>query len=122
VPWDQEVEPFLAGVSLSAWVLPRPTALSILDAGDHPDVTSYPILAWLDGVEQDVIATGTPGTGEVKVVGRDVTTPTLTAGQLLVVRYVPAYYVAVTQYGPQRLDAYNQLTKSAVLTELRQPA
>ena len=88
IPWAQEEEVFLVGVSLTTFELPRTAADAV---SEHGDIASYPTLAWLDDVAQTVIASGAPGTGEVKVVGRDVTTPTLTAGQVLRVRYLPEY-------------------------------
>lgn len=118
VTFDAEEEVFDVGVSLAAFRLPRPPASSVLSVVTFPDLASVPILAWLDDVEQDVISSGTPAEGEVKVVGRDVTTPTLTAGQVLRIRYVPAYLVAVSAL-PQRLSQFNALDRQVTLSELR---
>lgn len=115
VSFDQEEELFRAGVSLTAFELPRPLASSVVT---HDDLDDYTTLAWLDDVAQDVISTGTPNAGEVKVVGRDVTTPTLTAGQVLRIRYLPAYYVMVADL-PQTLAGFNDLSRQATLVEVR---
>lgn len=115
VSFDQEEELFVAGVSLDAFTLPRPLASSVVT---HAALDDYTPLAWLDDVAQDVVDTGTPNSGEVKIVGRDVTTPTLSAGQVLRIRYVPAYYVMVAEL-PQTLAGYNDLARQATLVEVR---
>lgn len=88
---------------------------------------SHPPRAWLDGAEQ-VVVTGSPSTGEVQLpdtAGTDgrgaqwraVTTPALTAGQVLTVEYMPVHDVAITpRWG---YPAANELTWSAQTVEER---
>lgn len=117
IPWGQEEESFTAGVSLDTFRLPRIPASAV---SDHPDVGSYPTLAWVDDVAQTVIASGTPGAGEVKVVGRIVTTPALTVGQVLRIRYAPAYEVALTECGAEEVSQFNEVSRPVTLTETRE--
>lgn len=114
IDWDQDEEIFVAGPSLTTFTLPRVQAVDVIPG--HPDIGEVPTRAWLDGVEQTVITSGTPSSGEVKIVSRTVTTPTLTAGQVLVIRGVWAHNVVVAEY-PQSLTTDNILTTPVVLVE-----
>lgn len=114
VDFDYEVEVFSAGPELETFRLYRATAKSLWSG--FP--SSYPIIVTLNGVAQTVIESGTPGSGEVKVLGSTVTTPGLTVGDKLVVRYVPGYYVVVTSI-PQQYRGSNDLTREIELAEAR---
>lgn len=114
VTWDAETEPFTAGPQLTTFALPRPFARDVIT---HAGIdTDYPIRAWLDGVEQDVIFTGDPDEGEVKVAGLVVTTPELTPGQDLVVRGIAAYSVVVAEF-PSSYAAGGILSRNVTLKE-----
>lgn len=113
IDWEYEVEVFVAGDTLTSFILPRPTASS--QWGSFP-TSEYPTRAFLNGTEQTVVATA-PGAGEVQIAGTAVTTPTLTAGDILEIRYVPWHRVVV---GPisRSVQRYNDLLLSGEILEV----
>ena len=113
IDWEYEVEVFVAGDSLTSFTLPRPTASS--QWGGFP-VSEYPTKAYVNAVEQTVVAT-TPGAGEVQIAGAAVTTPALTAGDRLEIRYVPWYTVAVGPL-PRSLRAHGDYALTGELLEV----
>lgn len=116
IDFDYEVESFLAGVSLTTFALPRPTAES---AWASFPVADYPTQAYVNGVAQTVVATA-PSAGEVQIVGRAVTTPTLSAGDVLEVHYVAAYQ-AVLGPLPRSLSRFNDASVTVDLEEVLAP-
>lgn len=114
IDFDYEMETFSAGPELETFRLPRATAASTW--ASFP--TTYPIVATLNDVAQTVISSGTPATGEVKVLGSTVSTPGLVNGDLLVVRYVPAFWVVITEI-PQTYRGSNDLTREITMIEAR---
>lgn len=114
VDFDYEVEVFTAGPELEVFRLPRPTAKSLWSG--FP--ASYPIVATLNEVAQTVIESGTPASGEVKVLGPTVTTPGLSVGDKLVIRYVPGFYVGITTM-PQQNRGSNDVTRDIEFVEAR---
>jgi hypothetical protein len=113
IDWEYEIEVFVAGDSLSSFTLPRPTAKS--QWGGFP-AGEYPTAAYVNGAAQAVVEVA-PGAGEVQIVGSAVTTPALTAGDRLEVRYIPWYQVGV---GPlaRSLAAHNVYVVSGELLEV----
>lgn len=114
IDFDYETATFSAGPELTTFKLPRATAASLW-AG-FP--TSYPPFITLNGDAQTVIDTGTPSTGEVKLVGSVVTTPGLANGDILKVLYVPAYYVVVKSES-QANSGGGKVDRTWTLTEAR---
>lgn len=113
IDWEYEIEVFVAGDSLTTFTLPRPTASS--QWGSFP-TSEYPTKAFLNGAEQTVVVTA-PSAGEVQIAGSAVTTPTLTAGDILEIRYIPWYRVVV---GPIRrsLARYNDYPQTGEILEV----
>lgn len=114
IDFDYEPETFSAGPELETFRLPRATAASTW--ASFPG--TYPIVATLNDVAQTVISAGTPASGEVKVLGSTVSTPGLVNGDLLVVRYVPAYWVVITEI-PQSNRGSNDLSREITMVEAR---
>lgn len=116
VPYQIETESFVAVGGQTAFTLRRYLAVA-----QYPtfDTSAFPAQAFVDGVEQTVIDTGMPSVGEVKIVGRDVETPALIAGQTLRVRYFPAYAVAIAN-SDLEYDQFNNLVRSVLLVETAQ--
>lgn len=115
IDFGPEQEVFVAGVELTDFILPRPTAKSIM-TGFPSGV--YPVQAFLNEVAQTVIESGSPSAGEVKVVGAAVTAPTLSDGDELEIRYVPAYSVVVSDLGDS-YDDYNNKVREYLVIEAR---
>lgn len=114
IDYDYEVEVFIAGPELENFRLPRATAKSLWSG--FP-ITYAPYVT-LNGAAQTVVESGTPGAGEVKIVGAAATTPALTVGDELIVRYVPGFYVVITEM-PQDFAGSNDLTRSLTFVETR---
>lgn len=114
IDFDYEPETWSAGPQLETFRLPRATAASTW--ASFP--ATYPIVATLNDVAQTVISAGTPASGQVKVLGSTVSTPGLVNGDLLVVRYVPAYWVVITEI-PQTYRGSNDLTREITMVEVR---
>lgn len=116
VDFDYEVETFIAGPSTTSFTLPRPTAISAWSS--FPEL-EYPIKAYLNGVEQTVVASS-PSAGEVQIATRAVTTPALSAGDRLEIHYVPSYQVIAAP--PSRtLRAFGDLSAVTELVEVFSP-
>lgn len=94
VPYTVEVEVFRLAAGANTMRLARPIAPSQYSSFE---VGLYPDKAFLNGVEQTVVGTSPPSASEITVGatadGDDVETPTVSAGDLLEVRYYPAYSV-----------------------------
>lgn len=113
-----------AGAGDAAFSLPRRAAYGeVYDPalGAYVSHSSHPPRAWLDGVEQEVISSGTPSAGQVRIPDaagaqwRAVETPPLSDGQILQVEYMPVHDVVVTpRWSYQEL---NNLVWSATLEE-----
>lgn len=114
IDYDYEPETFSAGPELETFRLPRATAASTW--ASFP--ATYPHVAFLNDASQTVVTAGTPTTGEIKILGSTVSTPGLVSGDLLVVRYVPAYWVVITGI-PQSFAGSNDLTRSIEMVEAR---
>lgn len=112
VDFDYEVVTFSAGPELETFPLPRATAASLY-SGFPSD---YPIVALLNDVAQTVITAGTPGAGEIKVLGSTVSTPGLTSGDILEIRYVPGFKVLI-QATEQAYAGSNDLTRTIDFVE-----
>lgn len=115
IDFGAEVEVFVAGPELASFTLPRPSAVSVWPS--FP-VLAYPSRAFLDGVELTEVTTA-PAATEFRLTGSLVEVATLTAGQVLGVRYYPAYSVAAESVPAQRLQAHQQLDAEVVLVEAR---
>jgi hypothetical protein len=112
IDFDYEVESFTAGPSTTSFILPRPTASS---AWAGFPTSEYPTQAYVNGVAQTVVESA-PGAGEVQVVGRNVTTPALSNGDVLEIHYVAAFQVVVPPL-PTRLARFGDLVMTVELTE-----
>lgn len=113
IDWEYEVEVFVAGDSLTSFILPRSTASS--QWGSFP-TSEYPTKAFLNGTEQTVVATA-PSAGEVQIVGADVTTPTLNVNDILEIRYIPWYTVVVGQIS-RSLARFNDYVLTGEILEV----
>lgn len=116
IDFDFEVESFTAGLSTTSFTLPRTPASAAWASFPTAD---YPTRAFVDGVEQTVVATA-PGAGEVQIVGTAITTPALSPGAILTIRYVPAYSVVVSPPA-RRLARFNDLSLVFDLVEVLSP-
>lgn len=106
IPYSVEMEAFRAASGVNTWKLSRPLASAKYGSFE---TGSYATAAWLNGVSQTVVDTGTPTTGEIKVSGDDdVETPTLSAQDVVQVAYYPAYPVHIPRL-PKRYQAFNDL-------------
>jgi len=115
IDFDVETEAFVLAGGSESFTLQRPTAVSVYTSFD---TTSYPNVALLDGTAQTVVTTGSPTSGQVSVSGSTVVVPsTVTAGQLLELRYYPSYNVVAMPSGPNGLG-YNRLARTLTLVEV----
>jgi hypothetical protein len=115
IDFDAETVVSVAGPELVSFTLPRPTAVSVwpgfVGAG-------LPARAWLGGVELTAVLVS-PAAGEFRISGSTVEIAAATAGQVLQVRYYPAYQVAPEVLPGRTLAAYGQVTAEVVLVEAR---
>jgi hypothetical protein len=115
IDFDAEPAVFVAGPALASFALPRPTAVSVWPGFA---AVALPARAWLDGVEL-AETSAAPGAGEFRISANAVETATLTAGQVLDVRYYPAYQVAPETLPGRTLVAFGQVTAEVALVEAR---
>jgi hypothetical protein len=115
IDFDAETATFVAGPELASFTLPRPTAVSVWAGFAGAGLAAR---AWLDGAELAETASA-PGAGEFRITASAVEVATLTAGQVLAVRYYPAYQVAPETLPSRTLAAYGQVTADVVLVEAR---
>ncbi len=119
VPHDIVTESFEAAASQTSFTLGRYIANAKEPLFDN---TSNIHRVLLDGVVQTLVASG-PSAGEAVIPGKTVTTPALTVGQKLEVRYYPAYAVILPPPS-QALLAFNALDRQLVALEtpLQEPS
>lgn len=115
IDYDTEPEVFIAGPELDSFTLPRPTAVSVFPGFAAAGLGAR---AFLDGVELDEVA-GAPGAGEFRLTASAVEVATLTAGQVLEVRYYPAYQVAAESIPIRSLRSYQEVGAEVVFVEAR---
>ncbi len=112
---DAETIVFAAGPELANFTLPRPTAVSVWT---EFAALAIPARAWLAGTEL-VEVSGAPGAGEFRISGSTVEIAPATAGQLLEVRYYPAYQVAPEVLPSRTVEAFGAVGGEVVLVEAR---
>lgn len=115
IPYSVEMEAFIAAVGANTWKLSRPLASAKYASFE---TGTYASAAWVDGVAQTIVDTGTPTSGEIKISGDDdIETPSLTAGQKVTVAYYPAYPVVIPRL-PKTLLDYNDMITTVVALEV----
>lgn len=120
VTYDTAFEAFEAAAADTEFTLRRPIA----DTTKAPpfDPLNFKNEVYLDGVAQTIVTTP-PGAGEVTISERTVTTPALSGGEVLEVRYYPAYAVFLPD-GNLNFRAFNLTDRQvqAIETPLQTPS
>lgn len=117
IPYDYETETYVLGAGARTITLRRPTAVSVYGSFA---VATYPDSVTVDGVAQDIVDTGTPASGEVRLEGSELEVPSDTAaGAVLVLRYYPAYRVFMPRVGMAQAG-WNDLSRTALLLEVQE--
>ena len=119
VPHDTVIESFISAEGATTFTLGR-----FLAEAKEPlfDTVSFPHVVLLNGVIQTIVPSS-PSAGEVSLSGKTVTTPALVVGDVLEVRYYPAYAVIMLP-ATQALAAFNLLNRPiiALETPLQEPS
>lgn len=116
IPYTVEYESWLVDSASATKTLSRPTADSKSAALFNG--TTYTSQAWLEDVEQTVITTGTPTSGQTLVSGSTVQVAGATIGDMLTVAYYPAYPVRIARI-PRNYGAYNREDAQILAVETR---
>ncbi len=112
VPYDIVMDLFRASAGQTAFSLRRFRAK---DKAPSFDDVAFPAKAFRNGTEQTIVATA-PTAGQVQIVGKAVTTPSLGAGDELEIRYYPAYPVVLFPL-PHDLSSFNALDRTVTAIE-----
>lgn len=114
IPYVVETEAWRAAGGSETFTLRRPTAKSVF-AGFE---SVYVSRVFLDGVEQTLVETGSPATGEISVLGSSVVVPSdVTASQLVTVRYYPAFPVDIDR-SVLNVEGHNAADSPVVASEV----
>lgn len=116
VDYSVITESFRLEAGANSFSLARYEAANVV--GSFEGSPTYPHKAWIEGTEKTVV-TGTPAdSSEVRVNGIAVETAGSTAGDLLEVRYYPAYQVIVFAGNPTQFQDHQDQVRSVELWEV----
>lgn len=111
-------EQWTVAAGANSLTLARPIASAkepLFEAG------AFPNKAYLNGVAQTIVDTGAPSVGEISInptSGTAVVTPALSAGDVLAIKYYPAFPVSAEPLG-QVVQSFNALFAQVNLFEMR---
>lgn len=117
IPYDYETEVFVLAAGARTITLRRPTAVSV-----YPTfaVGTYPDSVTINGVAATIVGTGTPTTGQVRLEAAELEVPSDTAaGDVLVLRYYPAYRVLLPRVGISQ-RAWNDISRQVLILEAQE--
>lgn len=114
IDYGYETDVWVAGTEVTAFTLTRNPAE--VEWAGFP-TSEYPKRSFVNGVEQTVVSGSSPSAGQVALSGRTLTTVGLSVGDVLELRYVPAYQVVVSEL-PVSLAGSNDLVASGEIREV----